>query len=74
MRPVYQAFEDIPETPVDAEEFAARYNIGVTTLRQQKRFDHLQEAGRGTVHVKKSKRDGRLYVWRGAKLSVQDLG
>ena len=70
---IAQAFEDVPTTPVDAEEFATRHGIGVTTLRQQKRFDPLHKEGGDRVYVKKSKRDGRLYVWRGADGSLDDF-
>jgi len=67
------AFESIPVTPVDAEEFAARHNISVNTLRQQKRFDPLQGEGVDRVHVKKNRKDGRLYVWRGAHRSIDEV-
>jgi hypothetical protein len=70
---IREAFENVPESPVDAEEFAARYHIGVGTLRQQKRFDHLQEQGRGKVHVQKLRKGGPLYVWRDPDPSVEDL-
>lgn len=62
---IAQAFESIPSTPVDAEEFASQHGISVSTLRQQKRFDPLQGEGMPRVYVKKSRKDGVLYIWRG---------
>lgn len=70
---IAEAFKSIPTTPVDAEEFAAKHNISVSTLRQQKRFDPLQGEGDERVYVKKSKRDGRLYVWRGSNRPVGEI-
>ncbi len=70
---IENAFQSIPSTPVDAEEFAARHNISVTTLRQQKRFDPLQGEGVDKVHVKKSRKDGHLYVWRGAGRLIDEV-
>ncbi|MFC1334843.1 MAG: hypothetical protein G8D91_09200 [gamma proteobacterium symbiont of Clathrolucina costata] len=61
---VAAAFEAIPSHPVDAEEFAESHGISVSALRQRYRFDPLKDSG-AEVHVKKSKKDGRLYVWRG---------
>lgn len=70
---ISDAFQSIPSTPTDAEEFTLRHNISVSTLRQQKRFDPLQGEGVDRVHVKKSKKDGRLYVWRGPADLINEI-
>jgi len=58
------AFEAIPETPINAETFAADHAVSIAVLRQSKRFDKSPELG--TVKVKKDKASGDLMIWREA--------
>jgi len=56
-----KAFQNIPTTPVNAEEYAKSYGISTATLRQIKRHDSFKETGK--VFVRKSK-SGNMMVWR----------
>jgi len=70
----YDAFEAIPSHPVDAEEYAESHGISVSALRQRYRFDpHRDNPAMEKVHVKKSKKDGRLYVWRGPIGKINEI-
>jgi len=59
---IIKAFELVPETPVDAEQFAQEHSVSLAVLRQSKRFDKSDMDG--NVKVKKDKGSGRLMIWR----------
>lgn len=63
---VHRAFENIPNEPVPAEQFAKDNDISLNVLRQTKRFDPFQKE-LGNVIVKQQKVDDNqkmLMVWR----------
>ena len=59
---IVRAFENIPTTPVDFEEYAAKYNVSMNVLRQIKRHDKFTD--RGKVYVRKNKQTKRMEIWR----------
>lgn len=63
---IKNAFAAIPNTPVPAEDFAKKYGVSLTVLRQSKRFDTIDDGGK--VHVKKVAQNGGadkvLSIWR----------
>lgn len=59
---IVECFQNIPETPIPAEEHLKKYNVSLPVLRQHKRFDKTGLPG--TVVVKKDKNTGILMVWR----------
>lgn len=60
---ISRAFAAIPQTPVPAEEFAAKHRVSMAVLRQYKRFD---KENTGQVNVRKDKNTGTIMIWREA--------
>jgi len=66
------AFRAVPDSPVEAEQFAAEHGVSFNTLRQGFRFDPLRETGE-PVRVMKNKADGKYYIWRGDKNLLKSM-
>lgn len=61
------AFKEIPETPVNFDEYCDTHGIQTTVLRQIKRHDTCPETGRAFVRKntdKKSEAYGTMQIWR----------
>lgn len=56
------AYSEIPETPVNFEEFAAKYGVTTKVLRQIKRHDRYADMGQ--VFVRKDKTTKQIMIWR----------
>ena len=59
---IVKAFQAVPSTAVNAEEFAKQHNVSMAVLRQAKRFDTTGLPG--AVKVKKDRTAGVLMIWR----------
>lgn len=56
------AFKEVPNTPVDFEEYAAQHKVSTNVLRQIKRHDSHTELGK--VFVRKNKETKKMIIWR----------
>ncbi len=59
---IAKAFFEIPEIPVNFEEYARDHNVSPNVLRQIKRHDRYTDTGR--VFVRKNKHSKTMMIWR----------
>jgi len=59
---IAKAFDEVPSTPVDFEEYATQHKVSTNVLRQIKRHDRYAE--RGKVFVRKNKETKKMMIWR----------
>ena len=60
---IITAFQNIPSEPVPVEDFASKWKISISVLRQSLRFDKTGLPGK--VHVRQL--NGSLMIWRDNK-------
>lgn len=61
---IAKAFDEIPATPVNFEDYATNHGVTTNVLRQIKRHDRY--ATRGKVFVRKNKETKTMMIWREA--------
>ena len=59
---IAKAFDEIPRTPVNFEQYAQEHSVSPNVLRQIKRHDHYTD--RGKVFVRKNKQTKTMMIWR----------
>ena len=59
---IAKAFDEVPATPVDFEQYATDHQVSTNVLRQIKRHDRYAE--RGKVFVRKNKTTKKMEIWR----------
>lgn len=58
------AFKELPNTPVDINDYAKQYGISVHILKQHYRFDTVGLPGIVCVRKTKTNNENKLMVWR----------
>jgi len=61
---IVKAFDEIPATAVNFEEYAQNHGVSPNVLRQIKRHDRFSESGQ--VFVRKNKLTKQMMIWREA--------
>ena len=65
---IVRAFQAVPSTPVEVDQFIAQHGVSLAVLRQSKRFIEAMDSNVATqigcIHVKQDKKTKRLVIWR----------